>query len=256
VNNVPVGAVPAAPRGDGGVASGSASVRSTNARSAGDEASGWSASTRTKNPRVATGAGGELDRLVLEHGHRVLVLPPARQRRQSEARGHAARARRETMQRERVGRAAGTTAERADDRPRMAAAHGQVLPHGEHRPTRRMRERRVVDVLAHVVLVHAHRAVGRERQVLHVDQVDDGGGRAGVLERHVPEPRRRVRCERERRGEADAAPFAAHGESLRVEVHRGRTARPEERRRLDHRPMSGAERRWRAHPRSRSRGTD
>ena len=57
VNNVPVGAVPAAPPADRGVASGSASVRSTSARSAGDDASGWSASTRTKKPRVATAPG-------------------------------------------------------------------------------------------------------------------------------------------------------------------------------------------------------
>ena len=54
----------------------------------------------------------------------------------------------------------------------MAAAGGLVLARREHRAALAMVERRVVDVLADVVLVHPHGRIRREREVLQMHQVD------------------------------------------------------------------------------------
>ena len=107
------------------------------------------------------------------------------------------------MELERVGGEAHAAVQRADHRPRLTAAHRQVLAHGEHAPALRVGERRVVDVLADVVLVHADRAVVRQRQVLRVDEVHGDRGVRRVLERDVPEPRGRPCGEHQREGDAE-----------------------------------------------------
>ena len=54
----------------------------------------------------------------------------------------------------------------------MAAADAMVLAHREHGAALGVRERRVIEVLADVVLVLSHGAVVGEREVLGVDQVE------------------------------------------------------------------------------------
>ena len=73
---------------------------------------------------------------------------------------------------ERVGREAARAAERAEQRPRMAAAHREVLPHREHHAALRVLERRVVHIVADVELVVAHEAVVGEAEILGVEQVE------------------------------------------------------------------------------------
>jgi hypothetical protein len=91
----------------------------------------------------------------------------------------------------------------------MAAAHGLVLPHRQHGAALGVRERRVIEVVADVVLVLANGAVVGEREVLGVDQVDRQRLAAEVLERDVPEPCGRGRREAQADLEADVAPGSA-----------------------------------------------
>jgi hypothetical protein len=102
------------------------------------------------------------------------------------------------MKVERVGREARGAMQRSENDPRMAAAHGLVLAHRQHGAAFGMHERRVIEVLADVVLVLAHGAVVAEREILGVNQVDRQRRVAGVLERYVPEPRGRVLRESQR----------------------------------------------------------
>ena len=74
----------------------------------------------------------------------------------------------------------------ADQQPRGRTGH--VLPDGNRRPVPGDLDRRVVQVLADVVLVAAHRTQGRQRHVLHVHQVELGRRRPMVRHAHVPEP--------------------------------------------------------------------
>ena len=175
-------------------ASGSASARSTNARSAADVAAGWSGSSQPKKPRATRARRARARRLVLEHGHRVLVLRrvPGSARRAA-PRGTRRRALASPWSWSASVAKLDARAERADERPRMAAADREVLPHGEHDAARGVRERRVVDVLAHVVLVHAHGAVVRRAPgPARGSGRASRGSRADVLEPHVPEPRGRA----------------------------------------------------------------
>ena len=65
------------------------------------------------------------------------------------------------MDLKRVGGEARPATEGPDHAPRIAASRGLVLPGGQHPAPLGMRERRVVEVLAHVILVEPHRAVMR-----------------------------------------------------------------------------------------------
>ncbi len=175
----------------------------------------------------------QLHGVVLHDGHRMLVLPPPGKRGRHEPGRLRARAGRQAVKVERIGRDAGTPSERAHHRPGMTPVHRQVLAYREHRAAFGMDERRVVDVLAHVVLVHADGAVVREREVLRVHEIHGLRRGAGVLEGDVPEPRRGGVRQHERHVEADGVPFTAHVETVLVQVDGRRALRPEQRRRLD-----------------------
>ena len=61
---------------------------------------------------------------VLDHRHRMLVLvPPPRQRGSAESGGELARARRQAVEVQRIGREAHAAPKRADHRPRISPAH-------------------------------------------------------------------------------------------------------------------------------------
>jgi hypothetical protein len=169
---------------------------------------------------------------ILDHGHRVLVLPAPPRQAAGEARSHVASTRREAIQIERVGGEAGRVPERTEHQPRLAPSHRQVLPDGDDRTVLGVRERCVVDVLAHVILVHSHGAVVRQREILGVDDVHRLRARADVLERDVPEPRGRQLRQDERSAEADVPPLAARDEPV-VAMDRRQARRTEKRNRLD-----------------------
>ena len=100
-------------------------------------------------------------------------------------------------------------------------------------PRVRMNEGRVVDVVAHVVLVEAHGAVMSERQILRVNQIDRLARGADVLDGHVPEPGGCRARQHERHLEADPLPLAMRAEPALVEPHHGGAARSEQRSPLD-----------------------
>jgi hypothetical protein len=148
----------------------------------------WSGRKKPKNrdpcARLEPYAG------VLQDGHRVLVLEASsRQHLAAQQRWTVARAAAHRVELERVGRVTHALAKRAHERPGMEAAHRQVLAHGQGGAALGMNEGRVVDVVAHVVLVEAHGAVRRERQILRMNQIDRLAGGTDVLDGHVPEPR-------------------------------------------------------------------
>jgi hypothetical protein len=144
----------------------------------------------TEEAAIRARSRSELEGFVLDHRHRVLVLAThAGKARLRERSGSVARPRREAVELERIGREARPSPERTDRGPRVASVDGEVLSRRHDPAASRMRERRVIEVLAHVVLVHADRAVGRDREVLRVEEVERRSRRARVLQRDVPEPR-------------------------------------------------------------------
>ena len=178
-------------------------------------------------------------RCVLQHGHRMLVLlTHAAQARALQRGGRAACSCRQAMELDRVGAKALRAPQRSGDEPRMAAADAEVLPHRQHDAARRVLQRRVVDVLAEVVLVQPHRGVLRERNVLRADEIHRLGVRAGVLQRDVPEPRRRRLGQHQRHAKGDALPLTRDVQRVGVEPHRARAARPEQRRPLHARAVA------------------
>ena len=221
-------------RHDCGFASSSASALSTNLTSAVEVASAWCASSHAKKPRSRRRSGCQAQRRVLNHRHRVLVLvPPARQRSLVESGGPASGACCETMELQGVGREAHSLVKRAEQEPRVAAGHREILTHAQDGPVSRVRKRHVIDVLTDVVLVHAYGAVVCQRYVLRVDQIDDNFRGAGVRELDMPEPRRRGAGEREAHRETDPVPFAAAPEQSFIRLEGRRTARPQERHGFD-----------------------
>ena len=114
----------------------------------------------------------------------------------------------------------------------MAAAHGLVLAHRQHDAALGVRERRVIEVLADVVLVLTNGAVVGEREVLGVDQVDRQRPAADVLERDMPEPRGRVLREPQRHLEADVAPGSARREAVLADPEAGAAGGTEQRDRV------------------------
>jgi hypothetical protein len=96
-----------------------------------------------------------------------------------------------------------------------------------------MRERRVVEVLAHVILVEPHRTVGGESQVLGVDQVHRDGGRSRVFQHHVPEPGGCRLGQGQHDREPDALPFAGPTDLLAVGSDASRARWAQQRDRFD-----------------------
>ena len=158
----------------------------------------------------------ERERRVLHRGHRVLALQararqPLRQRRRA-----LARARGEAEKLERVRRERNAPAERPDEKPREASAHGLVLPRGHHAPALGVIQRGVVHVLADVKLVEPHGAFVGERDVLRVDEVARRGRGAGIFDLDVPEPRERGVGENQPHPEREPRPFSAGREAAAV----------------------------------------
>ena len=171
-------------------ASGSERTRSTRARSSAELGLSWSGRKKPKNPRVILAPGSSRTRASC----RTAIECSCWRRRPgsillAQQRWTVARAAAHGMELERVGRKAHAPAKRAHERPRMEAAHRQVLAHGQGGAALGMNEGRVVDVVAHVVLVEAHGAVMSERQILRMNQIDRLAGGTDVLDGHVPEPR-------------------------------------------------------------------
>jgi hypothetical protein len=120
-----------------------------------------------EEPARSVSSGCERDGLVLDHRQRVFVLESfARQLRRRGSGGGTGRARSEVVVRECVGGEVRAAPEGSDHRPGMAASDRQILSDRQHASARRMGERRVVDVLARVVLVQPDGAVVGERDVL------------------------------------------------------------------------------------------
>src|SRR5581483_2404093 len=128
------------------------------------------------------------------------------------ARRRAARAAGESVKIECVRGEGDCFAQRADQRPGIASVCRLVLTRGDEDAALWMRKRCVVDVLTDVVLIHAHRAVGSERDILSTGQVELLYFRRGVPQQHVPEPDWGIVREREGDLVFDALPRAASGE--------------------------------------------
>ncbi len=180
-------------------------------------------------------------RRVLDRDHRVLVLqaPPRQAVPRHQRLRHLPRTTGQTMNLHRIGRERFALTQRADQAPRVTPARREVLPRGDDAASLAMHERRVIDVLADVVLVQPHRAVRRERKVLRIDQVDVLRRIAAVVQLHVPEPRRRV--VRQHQPHAVLQPLPGTGARQRVAARdtgkTRRAARPEQRGALQRRVM-------------------
>ncbi len=180
-----------------------------------------------KEPPRHPSAGWELHRRVLQGRHPMLVLAAgARQ---------AIGPRPEPMDLQGIGRIADAFPQGADQAPGITPAHGLILPRGQHPTPVGVGQRGVVEVLADVVLVEAHRAVMGQGQVLCVDQVQGGHGIAGIFQGHMPEPGRRRLRQDQRDGEANVLPGAGQRQTLAVKTHLRWTARAEQGDGLGHR---------------------
>ena len=133
-------------------------------------------------------AGGQGQRLVLHGQQRVLVLQTVLAQAVHHTRRQAANAAAQAVELQGVGRKSDTAAQRAQQRPRVAAVLRQVLPRGQHLAGLRVNERAQIEVVADVVLVDAAGAVGRQADVLHADQIDRLGSSGEVVEVHMPVP--------------------------------------------------------------------
>ena len=173
--------------------------------------------------KAACGAGTRFQphRCVLNRRHGVLVLVAQAGQPLRHPRRGAAGAGGKPMDLERVGGEACSLPQAADEAPRVAAAHGLVLPAADHPAPRGMGERRLVEVLAHEVLVEAHRGVLRESQVLDINHVHRRGRCPRVLQHHVPVPGDCRLGQGHRHREPDARPFAGERQALPVVSHAG-----------------------------------
>ena len=70
----------------------------------------------------------------------------------------------------------------------MTSIAGKILPRRHRPPMPLVAQRRVIDVLADVVLVQADRTVSGEPDVLRIDEIELEVGVLGVLDIHMPEP--------------------------------------------------------------------
>src|SRR5262249_50748648 len=173
----------------------------------------------------AAPAGSEPHRRVLEHGQRVLVLAThAGQALRFKSDGRLPRPRGEAVELERIGAEARRLRERANEYPWMAARDREILSRGYHDAVLGMRERRVIDVLADVVLVGPHAAVVGEGQVLCIEQIDRYVARADILERDLPKPGRGGCRQAQRHPEAQRLPLAGHLEAMGIEPDGAGTA--------------------------------
>ena len=127
------------------------------------------------------------DLAVLQPHQGVLVLPPPGRKVGRQA-GQGGAIRMATPgQLQGIGGPSVGATETAEERPRRSGAW-HVLPDSECGAVAGDRHRGEVEVLAHVVLIGARRAVPGQRHVLQVDQIEHGRPVAGVVHRHVPEP--------------------------------------------------------------------
>src|SRR5215813_194324 len=187
-----------------------------------------------KEAEAEARAGIEPSWRILDDGKRMLVLAArARQALGFETHRRAARTRREAVELERVGAKARRLRKRTDQCPRMALADGEILSRRQHDPVRGMRQRRVIEVLADVVLVEAHGAVIREGEVLRVEQVNRLDTPTAILDRDMPEPGRRRRSQSQRHTKAKPFPLTGDIEAALVEPHGAGTSRTEQRRPFD-----------------------
>src|SRR6185437_4044540 len=106
-----------------------------------------------------------------------------------------------------------------------------VLARGDQHAALRIREWRVIEVLADVVLVHAHRAVGGQREILRVREVQLLRFGRAVGQGDVPEPDGRLCGQHQRNLVIDALPGAAAREDAGRRSAETRRARGAEKRR-------------------------
>ncbi len=189
-------------------------------------------------PCEEAGSGARLGRQrqrgILHNRHRMFVLAAHPRQALGFQRGRwPAVARGKPMQLQCVGAEAVAVAQRSDAKPWLPPADREVLPHGEHRPERRVLQWRVIEVLADVVLVQPHRAVVGQRNVLCVDQIDPACLACGVLQRDMPEPRRRRPGQHQRHAKAQARPLAGDLDAVPARADSARAAGPEQRRPFD-----------------------
>jgi len=132
----------------------------------------------------------------------------------------------------RVGGEARGAMQRAEKNPRMAAAHGLVLADRQHGAALDVRERRVIEVLADVVLVLTNGAVVGECEVLCMDQVDRQRRAADVSRGRRARTTRRGPARAAATLEADVAPGAARREAVLTGGGSGAARGPEQRDRV------------------------
>src|SRR5439155_15759977 len=111
----------------------------------------------------------------------------------------------------------------------MPAGLGEVLPGGHDPATARVFPPAQIDVVADVVLVQAHGAIARQREVLAEDQICAELFTGAVRESHLPAPGWPVRGEGEAQLDVDALPFARGLKALRRNLPPQGRLRPEQR---------------------------
>src|SRR6185312_6394396 len=132
---------------------------------------------------------------------------------------------REPVEIQRIGCEGDRFAQRADQAPRIAPFRGLVLARGDQDSALRIRERRVIDVLADVILIHPHRSVGGECEILRIREVQLLRFGSGVRQADVPEPDGGLRGERQRDLVFDVLPAAAAREGTGRRSAKTRRAR-------------------------------
>ncbi len=162
----------------------------------------------TEESRLRSLAGREAQGRVAQHRHGMLVLQAPAGKLADDAVRRLAGPAREAIKIERIGGEGGGTPQRADQAPGVASIRRLVLPRGDQGPALRIGQRRVIDVLTDVVLVHSHRAVGCESEILRIGQVQLLRLRRGVRQADVPEPDGRIGREHERNVVVDTLPRA------------------------------------------------
>src|SRR3954466_13446047 len=96
----------------------------------------------------------------------------------------------------------------ARNAPWISIACCQILARCNRPSLRFVLQRRVIDILAHVVLIQSNAAVGCECDVLRVDHIDEQVDIVRVLEIDVPEPAWPLMRQLQRHGVANPLPHA------------------------------------------------
>ena len=166
-------------------------------------ATGKAQSCRTAGRDIAGG--------VLQRMHRMLALQAAGRQTRRAPPGCIARARSEAADLRRVrgpGRGAAQCGRQQTGVPSLRTR--QVLSRHQHRATDRVLQWRVVQVLADIELVGAHRVIRRQADVLQQHQIHGFGGTAAVVHRDLPGPDPLVGRQHQLRMHAQRAARAGH----------------------------------------------